>query len=251
MLATLLLFAVSLGLAAWIRHDRTEYAAFKREKDSATRRAFFRRWTLQSFLGLGGASMLILLALGRPSDALGLPPEFFDLAQSLQPEPPEAGSEAAEDYLLGSVIGMLVGAATLLVVQLRRVKRTVVAMAGDVEPLLPRNRAERLAVLPLAINAGLSEELFFRLALPLLITVVTGSAAVGLVGACVAFGLTHAYQGYKGVLMTTLMGAMFTGIYLTSGSLLRPMLLHALLDIVALVLRPGLVRLVQRRRSGR
>lgn len=248
MLATLLLFAVPLGLAAWIRHDMTEYAAFKQESDTRVRQGYFRRWTWQSFLALGGASILILLALARLSDALSIPVEFVELARGLQHESLAPGSAEADDYMLWTVIGMTIGVAAPLVVRMRRLEQ---AIAGDIAPLVPRNRAEILAVLPLAINAGLSEELFFRLALPLLITAVTGSAAVGVVGACLAFGLTHAYQGYKGVLATTLMGAMFTSVYLSSGSLLRPMLLHAVLDVVALVVRPGLARLVSGWQSRR
>ena len=81
-----------------------------------------------------------------------------------------------------------------------------------------------------------------RLALPLLVTTVTGSATAGLVVGCVTFGLAHVYQGYKGVLGTTAMGAMFTWLYLDSGSLLRPMIMHAAIDVVALVVRPTLVR---------
>lgn len=115
--------------------------------------------------------------------------------------------------------------------------RTIV---GDVDAMIPRNRREMLFALPLCLNAGFSEELFFRLALPLLIANVTGSVGVGLVASAVIFGLIHAYQGWRGVIATTVAGFFLAFVYLKSGSLIHPMVLHALIDVLALIVRPAL-----------
>jgi membrane protease YdiL (CAAX protease family) len=243
MITTLLLCAVPVGLVAWILHDLRQYAAFKRETSSAGRVAFYLRWTWQGFVMLSGASLLLLAAQGRIADVLGLPPEFADFAPPVDATAPSP--DDGEAYV-GFIIGATLGVAVLVAVQLLQLRRTKAVIVGDVEPLIPRNRAEMLAVLPLCLNAGFSEELFFRLALPLLVTTVTGSAIAGLVSAGVAFGLVHAYQGYKGVLATTALGALLTWMYLSSGSLLRPMLLHAAIDVVALIVRPSLARWLSR-----
>lgn len=243
MFTTVVLCAVPVGLVAWILHDLRQYAAFKREASSAGRVGFYLRWSWQGFAMLSGASLLLLAAQGRLADVLGLPPEFADFAPPVDATAPSP--DDGEAYV-GFVIGATLGVAVLVAVQLLQLRRAKARIVGDVEPLIPRNRAEMLASLPLCLNAGFSEELFFRLALPLLVTTVTGSAIAGLVSAGIAFGLVHAYQGYKGVLATTALGALLTWMYLSSGSLLRPMLLHAAIDVVALIVRPSLARWLSR-----
>lgn len=54
--------------------------------------------------------------------------------------------------------------------------------------------------------------------------------------ATLAFGVNHIYQGWGGVLSTTLTGAAMGLLYLWTGSLLAPMIAHMLLDLRALFL---------------
>ena len=49
--------------------------------------------------------------------------------------------------------------------------------------------------------------------------------------AAVAFGLAHAYQGAVGILTTGLLGGVMAALYLQTGSLLLPVLLHAAIDL--------------------
>ena len=88
------------------------------------------------------------------------------------------------------------------------------------------------------IGAGVGQQLFFRLALPLLIAGATGSVIFGFAASAVIFGLIHIYQGWKGVMTTTLAGVFLTYVYLSSGSIVRAMVLHAVMDILALFVRP-------------
>jgi membrane protease YdiL (CAAX protease family) len=145
----------------------------------------------------------------------------------------------------------VLGLSIIAFVQWRRLRRLVLPVMGDVEPLLPRNGRERLIAIPLSLNAGFSEELFFRLALPLLIAHVTGSAVAALAIATVAFGLVHAYQGWKGVAGTALIGGVLMIQYLVHGSLLRVMVIHAAIDLVALLVRPALGEWLARRQPVR
>ncbi|TMJ12009.1 MAG: CPBP family intramembrane metalloprotease [Alphaproteobacteria bacterium] len=118
---------------------------------------------------------------------------------------------------------------------------------GTAEALLPRNRQEAAIALILSLNAGFSEELFFRLALPLILFQITGSLLAAFALAAIAFGLAHAYQGWKGIAGTMIVGAFITLVYLSSGSLLRVILLHAAIDVVALVVRPAITKAIARR----
>jgi membrane protease YdiL (CAAX protease family) len=62
----------------------------------------------------------------------------------------------------------------------------------------------------------------------------------------IVFGLAHAYQGWVGVLATTVVGAVFAGLYLSTGELWIVMAAHVVLDLLGLVVRPTLARLARR-----
>lgn len=228
---------VLAGLTWWTANDIHQYRRFVALTDSRQRRTFYRRWTLQSLVLLGGTSVLTLWGLGRLDAVITLPPEF----SRLMPRGVSVGDvPRTADGILGMMTGVLLATAIGLVAWVRRARALATPMLGEVAALIPRNAAEQLAALPLCLNAGVSEELFFRLALPLLVTTVTGSAPIGLAVAAVAFGLAHWYQGWKGVVGTMLVGALLTATYLGSGSLLRVMVIHALIDVVALIIRPSI-----------
>ncbi len=115
-------------------------------------------------------------------------------------------------------------------------------MLGDIAPLLPRNGAESAHAAVLSLNAGLSEELFFRLLLPLLLVLTLHNSGVAFIVAAIVFGLVHLYQGWVGVLVTTAMGLMLTALYLATRSIWVVVGVHALFDLFGLVLRPALAR---------
>ena len=57
---------------------------------------------------------------------------------------------------------------------------------------------------------------------PALVLVLLGAAA---------FGLAHAYQGVAGIVTTGILGGVLAALYLDTGSLLLPVLLHAAIDL--------------------
>lgn len=237
MLATTWLIVAVVGLALWTASDMRQYRAFKAVDSSAARQGFYLLWTVQGFVMLVGASVVTAWVLGRDLPLMALPPEFQPLAAVLQPPSVEG---RGDDGRLGLAIGIALGLGIAIAVQVWRMRRALRTIVGDVDAMVPRNRREMLAALPLCLNAGFSEELFFRLTLPLLIASVTGSVIVGLVASAVIFGLIHTYQGWKGVIATTIIGVFLTFVYLKSSSLLRPIILHALMDVLALIVRPAL-----------
>jgi membrane protease YdiL (CAAX protease family) len=144
------------------------------------------------------------------------------------------------------VIGLVGATVVATILARRRGARGKALVLGDIEPLMPRNGAETFWTGLLSVNAGLGEELFFRLVLPLLIALVTGNTALAFVAAALVFGMVHSYQGWVGVLATTVLGLVFTGLYLASGALALPIAVHAGIDLMALVVRPTLARLAAR-----
>ncbi|AJP74615.1 hypothetical protein TS85_17815 [Sphingomonas hengshuiensis] len=114
--------------------------------------------------------------------------------------------------------------------------------------MVPRNRAEALRVALLGANAAVSEELFFRLYLPLLAALVGAAPWLAFLLSTLLFGAMHRYQGALGVVLTTLLGALFAFAALASGGLAVPILLHLLVNLNGLILRPA-VKVLARRRA--
>lgn len=119
-------------------------------------------------------------------------------------------------------------------------------MIGDIRSMLPRNRQElRLGAL-LSINAGVVEELVFRLALPAAIYGASGSAVAAVAGSILLFGVMHLYQGIPGVVGTAVVGAVLMALYVISGTIVVPIVLHAIFDLRSLVLIPAAIYRVHR-----
>lgn len=102
-----------------------------------------------------------------------------------------------------------------------------------VAALVPRTVPERRWFAAVAVTAGCCEELLYRG----LLFAVLSALAPGLPGwllvliGGVAFGMAHAYQGASGVVATGAVGAVLTALYLLSGSLLLPILVHVAVDL--------------------
>jgi membrane protease YdiL (CAAX protease family) len=168
-----------------------------------------------------------------------LPSAFLPLAL-------EAGYPApifGEGIAIGLVAGSLIGAVWTL---LRRRKGKLPAMLGDFSTLLPREAGEGWLAAGSAISAGITEELYVRLLLPLAIAELTGSALAGFAVATILFALAHRYQRWLGVLATGLVGMLFGWLYLQSGALWVAMVAHAAVDLNGLVVRPALAGMLRR-----
>ena len=99
--------------------------------------------------------------------------------------------------------------------------------------LLPRSRSERRLFALVGVTAGVCEEWLYRgFLLAVVAALLPGlPTALLVLVAGVAFGLAHAYQGASGILTTGVLGGVLAGVYLSTGSLLLPVLLHAAIDL--------------------
>lgn len=96
--------------------------------------------------------------------------------------------------------------------------------------LLPHTRAELKQFSAVAVTAGLCEEVLFRgFVYWYLAALVPAPAAVVLAAAL--FGMAHAYQGTRGVLVTAGVGLGLMLLYIISGSLWVPMIVHVFIDL--------------------
>jgi membrane protease YdiL (CAAX protease family) len=107
--------------------------------------------------------------------------------------------------------------------------------------LFPETWTERRWWILVGITAGVCEEVLFRgFVLHYLHSYPWQlNLTLALLLSAIIFGAQHLYQGAKGVASTTVAGVFFGLLFLLSGSLLLPILLHALMDLRLLViLRP-------------
>jgi membrane protease YdiL (CAAX protease family) len=99
--------------------------------------------------------------------------------------------------------------------------------------LLPRTRRERHLFTVVGVTAGICEEWLYRGFFLAVVSALAGRppAPVLVLVAAAAFGLAHAYQGPAGILTTAVLGGVLAALYLATGSLLLPVLLHAAIDL--------------------
>ncbi len=230
--AGLILIAGAI-VAYFIRDDRRQLASFKALAGTAARQARYRRWIVKGFAIFAGTTVLGLLMIGRIEAVVHFPPEFLPLAARLP-----RYSLDRDGLFFGMMAGAMLAGGVIggLLTRLRKGRKPI--MLGDIAAILPRNRAELGWGAVLAVNAGVTEELFFRLLLPLLLVLATGNVLFAFAAATLIFGLVHFYQGWVGVIATTLVGALLCFLYLASGSLLVAISVHILIDLNGLVLRP-------------
>src|SRR5258708_39245840 len=96
--------------------------------------------------------------------------------------------------------------------------------------MLPRERREFAAFSGLSLTAGVCEEILFRGHLMAFFDSLVGPI-LGTVAAIALFGIAHAYQGKAGVMRTGMVGLFMALVYRATGSLLAPIVMHALIDL--------------------
>ena len=206
---------------------------------SAARQRFYRQWTWQGW-ALLAATLLVTLGLARWT------PTQLGLAAPRMPTGSVDGTPLSA-WLISVCVGfgtaLLLGA-VLGLVQARRGAGQPAAPprvpgGTGVLRMLPRTAAERWGFAALAITAGITEEVIWRgfgqgLALQWL---PHAPLAVPVAIAALAFGWAHLYQGWLGMLLAAVLGGLFGALYLATGSLLVPIVLHVLIDLRALLLR--------------
>lgn len=104
------------------------------------------------------------------------------------------------------------------------------AHLGDLDIFLPRNGNELGRFYGLSLTAGIVEEVLWRgfmIWYLALFMPVWAAAVVSSIG----FGIAHAYQGIKNMPQITLVGGAFALLFILSGSLWLPMIMHAAVDM--------------------
>jgi membrane protease YdiL (CAAX protease family) len=104
------------------------------------------------------------------------------------------------------------------------------AQLEPVKELLPQSDAEYRGFQALALTAGTCEEVLYRGFLVSYVAALVGVwPAVFIAGT--VFGVAHFYQGVRGMIKIGLLGVATAALFVASGSLLWPMILHVAMDL--------------------
>ncbi|MEV5824353.1 CPBP family intramembrane glutamic endopeptidase [Spirillospora sp. NPDC052242] len=212
----LLGYVLAEGLVGKRSHERM---LRRRDTDPLALTRMFRLW--------------IACAWASTAAALGV------LAVSPGVAPSDLGLRLPADP--STTLGMIAGAAFAV---------TLIALAtrlrggAPAQPALsamhPRTPGERGWALAMAVTAGVCEEIVYR---GLLIALGVGVLGLGpktaAALALALFVLGHAYQGPRGMLLVAVAGYSLTYLYLSSGSLVLPIVVHVLIDVLGMVVLPA------------
>lgn len=104
------------------------------------------------------------------------------------------------------------------------------AQMASVADLLPRTESEAALFRRLSVTAGICEEILYRGYLIWYLAAFVGEWPAAVLAALV-FGVLHLYQGPAGVVKTGATGLVMAILYVGTGSLLWPMILHTAVDL--------------------
>ena len=141
------------------------------------------------------------------------------------------------DVRFMSAVALSIAAIVLLFLQFRQVSNAseqdvtrLKAEFGQVALIMPQNGSELMQFNMLSITAGIVEETLWRGYLIWYLVQIMPVWTAAIISA-VGFGIAHSYQGLANVPKIILVGAIFTGLYVLSGSLWLPIILHAAVDL--------------------
>jgi uncharacterized protein len=216
--------------------DYFEFKRLKATTDPNAKVRFYRKTLVSQWI----ISAAVFVAVGR--GIFWAPPDWAWMHSTL-------AKAVAMVFAAGLVFAMLAPFAAL---KKPKAQAAIKQAFTKLMFFLP-DRAEQYGIFAaLCVTAGICEEwicrgFLFRYfgAWPQVGGVLPNGTAwpLGLTAAFVIsagiFGANHFYQGVSGVVQTTVLGAVFGLLYLWTGSLLIPMIVHVLVDLRALLLLMG------------
>lgn len=104
--------------------------------------------------------------------------------------------------------------------------------------LTAQGPAEYVLALLLVAVAAVAEEVIFRGYMILRFTEITGSTMAAIVLSTTIFALGHGYEGMAGMAVVAFLGLSFAVVYVWTGSLVAPIIMHFLQDFIGIIAVP-------------
>jgi uncharacterized protein len=153
-------------------------------------------------------------------------------------DPGARGRVILEGVIAGMLIVLLLPA--VLAVRSEKIRAKAGRAAKRLAFLLPSTAEERGWWWLVCLTAGICEEIVYRGFLLHYFHTMPFHLSLtwALVVSSIIFGIGHLYQGVAGGLQTAVIGFVFGAMFLITGSLLLPIILHAVMDLRVLVMLP-------------
>jgi uncharacterized protein len=227
MISHLLAFVLIVALPVW---DRFETRRLKTSRD--------RRARIQSYQ-MTIAWLWICAALGVA--ALGWRALCtIRVGSADAPWLPSGGNMVSFGVVLGGAF--LIGAIFPAILARRSppIRERFQKQFANLSFFLPRTSEERIWFAIVSASAGVCEEILFRGFLIHYFQVAPFHLplAAAFLLSCATFGAAHLYQGIGGAIQTAFLGLVFGVLFLATGTLLLPMVLHAAVDLKLLIILP-------------
>ena len=103
--------------------------------------------------------------------------------------------------------------------------------AKTVDSLLPQTLLEILLWVATSITAGICEEMVFRGYAQRQLQALSGNVVVAVLGQGLVFGLFHSYQGWKNVIVISVLGVLYGALAAWRGNLRANIVAHAWTDV--------------------
>jgi membrane protease YdiL (CAAX protease family) len=100
-----------------------------------------------------------------------------------------------------------------------------------VDSLLPQSLLEILVWIATSITAGVCEEMAFRGYLQRQFHALSGNITVAILAQGLVFGLFHSYQGWKNVVVISVLGVLFGALAAWRGNLRANIIVHSWADV--------------------
>ncbi len=222
-------------LAHQVWDDFKTFPAFVEETDSDNRRKYFRKMLLESFFKYGVAAIIGLAALGGLNGLLAFPSSLNEARLSALSFIGDTNGDLVRVGWILAAAFTIPLAATTVIPFIQKIENLP---KGGAVALMARNRKEARWGFLLSVNAGIVEEIAFRLLMPLALYYITGNVVIAYLVSALMFGVGHAYQGIGGIIATTIIGLILTAIYVLTAQLWLVVLIHILVDIRGLIVLP-------------
>lgn len=153
-------------------------------------------------------------------------------------DPGSVGARFTEGIIAGALIAIFLPA--VLALRNEKIRAKAAKAAKKLAFLIPSTAEERGWWWPVCTTAGVCEELDYRGFLLHYFHVFPFHLGLtwALVVASVIFGVGHLYQGGAGSVTTAVLGFVFGCLFLITGNLALPMVLHTVLDLRVLAMLP-------------
>jgi uncharacterized protein len=136
------------------------------------------------------------------------------------------------------------------VMGLRRIAKIPEAKRGRLltitGKIMPRNVLETLSYAALCCTAGISEEFLYRgfvyMAFAKMVSHFSSPVTFAAILSSIWFSLAHVYQGKRGIITTLVVGMLFVGVRIWTGSLLPAVAAHIGIDLMIGLYAPRILQ---------